>query len=330
LNPRTLIEACLNSASQSGTGAEPGILNLPGEAVCMEIIQKACPRSATYGTRTAAASSRNTSPAAIRRLDALLSASPAPTRNQTIIVGCPPNEWHTVTPLLLALFLRRRSLNVLYLGANGPVSQFTETVRNGKANLVVLVAQHLLSAATLQHTALVLSSQKIPVAFGGRIFNLRPEISSFISGYFLGNDLNGAREEMETILSSKLRKREPKAISEAYAAAHQAFVSKRAQIELSPAIARAFPFPGRHRDRHQFLGDNIAAALQLGDMSHLLKSIGSRDCSVMALPRSGWHILCQTCSKALTKASMDRVKPILAGWNRDQDSTPKRADVAGT
>jgi methanogenic corrinoid protein MtbC1 len=50
----------------------------------------------------------------------LLSASPTPTRPQTVLVGCPPDEWHTFTPLLLSLLLRRRGLNVIYLGANVP------------------------------------------------------------------------------------------------------------------------------------------------------------------------------------------------------------------
>jgi methanogenic corrinoid protein MtbC1 len=131
---------------------------------------------------------------AIRRLDTLLSASPAPTRNQSIIVGCPPNEWHTFTPLLLALLLRRRGFSVVYLGANVPRQQFTEAVRNAKADLVVLIAQHLISAATLKYTSFALSGQKIPVAFGGRIFNLRPQLSDTIAGYFLGNDVFGALE----------------------------------------------------------------------------------------------------------------------------------------
>jgi cobalamin-dependent methionine synthase I len=212
---------------------------------------------------------------AIRRLDTLLSASPAPTRNQSIIVGCPPNEWHTFTPLLLALLFRRRGFNVVYLGANVPRQQFTEAVRNAKADLVVLVAQHLISAATLKYTSFALSSQKIPVAFGGRIFNLRPKISDTIAGYFLGNDVLGALEELELILNGKLKKREPKGVSQSYTAAHQAFVSKRAQIDwaVQESLEQFSISPEDIETGIGFLGENIMAALQLGDMTHVSAEI---------------------------------------------------------
>jgi methylmalonyl-CoA mutase cobalamin-binding subunit len=113
---------------------------------------------------------------AMRRLDALLSASPYPTRNQTVLIGCPAEEWHTFTPLLLALLLRRRGLNVIYLGANVPNVQFAETASEVRADLVILVAQTLVAAAALQHVANTLTGQGVPTAFGGRIFNLSPSI----------------------------------------------------------------------------------------------------------------------------------------------------------
>jgi len=120
----------------------------PVEAVCLEVLQRGLSEIGQlwYENRANVQQEHFASGLAMRRLDALLNASPAPTRNQTVIVGCPPDEWHAFTPLLLSLFLRRRGLNVIYLGANVPVSQFSDTVRNSQANLVVLVAQQLTSA----------------------------------------------------------------------------------------------------------------------------------------------------------------------------------------
>ncbi|MBN2119283.1 MAG: MerR family transcriptional regulator [Anaerolineales bacterium] len=271
---RDWIDACLNfSESNAEQTLNQAFSMFPVEAVCTEVLQKGLSEIGDrwYENRASVQQEHFASGLATRRLDALLSASPAPTRSQTVIVGCPSDEWHTFTPLLLALLIRRRGLNVLYLGANVPVSQFTDTVKNAKADLVVLVAQHLISAATLKHTALVLSSQKIPVGFGGRIFNLRPGLSDSISGYFLGTDLIGALEEIETMLNGQLKKREPKSISQAYATTHQAFVSKRTQIELTVRETLE-PLPIALEDIEtgiHFLGDNIMAALQLGDMSHV-------------------------------------------------------------
>jgi len=272
------VEACMNF---NESGAEQ-ILNqafsiFPVEAVCIEVLQKGMFEVGElwYENRSSVQQEHFASGLAIRRLDSLLSASPAPTRSQSIIVGCPPNEWHTFTPLLLALLLRRRGFNVVYLGANVPVQQFTEAIQNAKADLVVLVAQHLISAATLKYASFVLSSQKIPVAFGGRIFSLRPKISETIAGYFLGNDVPSALEELELILNGRLKKREPKGISQPYAAAHQAFVSKHAQIDFSvrESIEPLSISPEDIETGIHFLGENIMAALQLGDMGHVSAEI---------------------------------------------------------
>ncbi|MBL8103889.1 MAG: B12-binding domain-containing protein, partial [Anaerolineales bacterium] len=159
------------------------------ESVCMDVLQKGMSEigSLWYENRATVQQEHFASGLAMRRLDALLSASPAPTRPQTVLVGCPPGEWHTFTPLMLSLLLRRRGLNVIYLGANVPAERFEETVSKVKANLVLLVAQSLISAAALQTTAFSLSGLNIPIGYGGRIFTLRPTLTNYIPGYYLGN-----------------------------------------------------------------------------------------------------------------------------------------------
>ena len=272
------VEACLNfSEAKAEQVLNQAFSIFPVEAVCMEILQRGMSEIGNlwYENRTTVQQEHFASGLAIRRLDALLSASPAPTRNQTVVVGCPPDEWHTLTPLLLALLLRRRGLNVLYLGANVPAARFTDTIGQTKADAVVLVAQHLLSAASLQHTAYVLSARKIPVAFGGRIFNLRPTISETVPGTFLGPDLPTALEEIEILLKGNLPKRVPKALTQAYAASHLAFTGKRQQIELTvrESLQPLGISPEDVETAIHFLGENIVAALQLGDMTHVSAEI---------------------------------------------------------
>lgn len=268
------VEACLSfSEAQAEQVLNQAFSIFPVEAVCTEVLQKGMSEFGNlwYENRTSVQQEHFASGLATRRLDALLSASPAPTRKETIIVGCPPNEWHTFTPLLLALLARRRGLNVVYLGANVPALQFAKTVRSSRADLVVLIAQHLLSAATLKNTAHVLSAQNIQIGFGGRIFSLRPQIADTIPGYFLGNHLQGALEEIETLLGGTAKRREPRVLSQSYAAAHQAFVSKRPQIEITvrESLEPLSISPEDIETGIHFLGDNIIAALQLGDMSHV-------------------------------------------------------------
>jgi cobalamin-dependent methionine synthase I len=212
---------------------------------------------------------------AMRRLDALLSAAPPPTRKETILVGCPAGEWHTFTPLLIALLLRRRAYRVIYLGANVPAERFAETAHNTRANLVLLAAQQLPTAAALQMTAHVLVRKGISVVFGGRIFTLRPTLREYMPGYFLGNDIGSAVGEIEKALSSGIPLIAPKSASQEYVAAYQSFVSRRTRIEatLKEAIQPLSISPADLETGIQFLGDYITAALQLGDMAHVSTEI---------------------------------------------------------
>ena len=241
------------------------------EAVCLDVLQKGLSEIGDrwHENRASVQQEHFASGLAMRRLDALLIATPAPTRNQILLVGCPPDEWHVFTPLLLTLLLRRRGFPVVFLGANVPASRFADTVKNVKTDLVILVAQQLITAATLQKTTLLLSKQKFLIAFGGRIFNLHPDITRSIPGYFLGLELNEALEEIELILRSKAIHHQPKGASKEYITAHQVFVSRRAQIELTlkETLEPLSISPDDLKTGMQFLGDNITAALQLGHMS---------------------------------------------------------------
>lgn len=268
------IAACLNfSELQAEQALNRAFSMFPVESVCIEVLQKGMSEIGThwYQNQASVQQEHFASGLAMRRLDALLSASPAPTRNLTVLIGCPPTEWHTFTPLLLALLLRRRGLNVIYLGANVPAERFAETAQRVKASLVILVAQTLSSAAHLQQVTLSLNSQNIPIAFGGRIFNLRKGIVDYIPGYFLGASLEGAIQEVETLLAQKLKQRVVKSTSQEYLSALIGFIAKRTHIE-STLKMRLPPLSISLEEINtsiQYLGDNVAAALQFGDMEHL-------------------------------------------------------------
>ncbi len=268
------IAACMNfNESTAEQILNQAFSIFPIETVCVEVLQKGLSEIGNrwYSNKATVQQEHFASGLAMRRLDALLLASPASTQQATILIGCPAEEWHTLTPLLLALFLRRRGLNVIYLGANVPTQRFADTVKDVSADLVVLIAQQLITAATLQETAQVLSSQKIPVAFGGRIFNVHQNLAPSIAGHFLGNDLTSAVDGISLLLRNKGKQPEPIPASSVYSAAHHAYETKRPQIELTVrqwleplSIAPDDIETGIH-----FLGANITAALQLGDMSYV-------------------------------------------------------------
>jgi hypothetical protein len=191
--------------------------------------------------------------------------------------------------------LRRRGLNVIYLGANIPADRFEETVSKVKANLVILVSQALASAATLQLTALTLSGLRIPVSFGGRIFNLRPNLVDHIPGYYLGNSIDSSLEEVEKLLKGKVKAHTLKTTSREYLIAHQAFISNRTHIESTiKELAQPLSIsPEGLSTGIQFLGDNIAAALQLGDMEHVTDEMEWLKVLLQSheRPHRNWHFL---------------------------------------
>lgn len=271
---RQWIAACINfNESNAEQALNKAFSMFPVEAVCTEVLQKGMAEIGDlwYENRASVQQEHFASSLAMRRLDALLSASPAPSRPQTVLVGCPPDEWHTFTPLLLSLFLRRRGMNVIYLGANVPVERFEETVSKVKANLVILAAQTLTSAASLQLTALSLSGLRVPVAFGGRIFFLRKSLADHIPGHYLGDSVDSSIDEVEKMLKGRLKEKQLKTASQSCLAALQAFTSRRTSIEntIKELVQPLSISPDGLNTGIHFLGNNIAAALQLGDMEHV-------------------------------------------------------------
>lgn len=266
------LEACLNFNEMDAENAlNQAFALFPIETVCTEVLQRGLSEIGMqwYENKSSVQQEHFASALAMRRLDALVSAAPAPTREQTILIGCPANEWHTFTPLLLTLFLRRHGFNVIYLGANVPESQFEETIAAVSADLTVLVAQQLITAASLQQIARVLSAHDSQVGFGGRIYNLQPSLIRRTDGYFLGATLNDSVDEIQAHLARPVKSRAIEAPSQEYIKALEHFKSHRQQIEVTlfHSISQQKINIAAIETSTQFLGDNIIAALQLGDLS---------------------------------------------------------------
>lgn len=247
----------------------------PVELVCTDLLQRGLVEIGVkwYENNASVQQEHFASALAMRRLDSLLSAAPAPTRSGTALIGCVANEWHAFTPLLLSLLMRRRGWSVIYLGANVPNDRFAETAQAVKADLVILVAQTLVTAASLQLAAQVLAAQNVRAAYGGRIFNLHPSLAEKILARFLGESIEVSLLEAERLLQQKTLKVSEtfNVSSDEHLAALQSFTAKRAEIELTlkQLVPSLTVSPGGLEMGIQHLGDNIAAALQLGDVNYV-------------------------------------------------------------
>lgn len=76
--------------------------------------------------------------AVLRRLSAAFDAAGSRSRGLEVVVGLPSGSQHELGALAFATAIRRRGMNVLYLGANVPVSSWETAVRSHTAQAAVL------------------------------------------------------------------------------------------------------------------------------------------------------------------------------------------------
>jgi MerR family transcriptional regulator, light-induced transcriptional regulator len=128
-----------------------------------------------------------------QKVTALFMAYTQPAVGPLAVTGSAPGEWHDIGVLLVSLALRRQGWRVLYLGPNVPVAQLVDELPDLKPELVCLSATTVDNAHHLLTAAEVLTNMPEPrprLAFGGRAFNLRPELRERYPDTFLGSTAN--------------------------------------------------------------------------------------------------------------------------------------------
>lgn len=244
----------------------------PAETVCLDVIQKGLAEigDGWYRGRVTVQQEHFASALALRRMEALLISTPAPTRPGRIMVGCPPDEEHTFVPLMLSLLLRRRGWEVIYLGANVPIRSIEATVGVVRPNLVILTAQQLHTAASLLEMSEVLYSERVPVAFGGLVFTEIPNLHLAIPGYYLGEKLETATAVVEQVMASLRPMPAQRLVAYDYREAVEHFRGRQALIETDVWQQMQQHMPKRHLAMANLsFGRAIIAALTLGDMNYL-------------------------------------------------------------
>jgi methanogenic corrinoid protein MtbC1 len=245
----------------------------PPETVCLEILREGLVEvgSGWYAGELSVQQEHFSSELAMRRLEAMVAANPPPSRPGRIIVGCPPEERHTFSPLLITFLLKRRGWDVIYLGADVPADRIAATVETTHPHLVVLSAQQLYTAAHLLEIASLLAELGVVVGYGGLAFNEQPALQARIPGHFLGENLEQIPQEVEHLLASPTPVPEVEPLSAAYQALLEAFRDKRALIE-SHAWEIAAPMEMPHAyivEANLNMSRNVEAALVFGDIGLL-------------------------------------------------------------
>ena len=272
------ITACLafdeqsaeRSLSQAFAIADP-------EIACTEVLQKGL---AGIGDRwyqgvISVQQEHFASALAMRRINTLFSATPPPTRPERILAACPPGEEHEFVLLLAAFLLRRRGWDVVYLGANVPLSQLDETLRLNTPSSILSVAQTLNSAASLRKMAEYGNSQGVSLVYGGGIFTLCPAITERIPGYYLGNEVGAIPQIVEHLLSTQPSLPNLLPISSEYKQTMAKFAENEARIVayVTQAMQSEQIEPAHLHIANSYFSRDIISALSLGDIHFLDHSV---------------------------------------------------------
>ena len=124
-----------------------------------------------------------------RRLTAMFHAYDQSANGRLAITGAAPAEWHDIGILLVSLALRRNGWRVIYLGQNVPAGQLLQEIRRLQPDLVCLSATARASAEDLAQVYEGVAQLPAPrprLVFGGRAFDLAPELRDQFAGAYIG------------------------------------------------------------------------------------------------------------------------------------------------
>ncbi|HMO58021.1 MAG TPA: B12-binding domain-containing protein [Roseiflexaceae bacterium] len=138
-----------------------------------------------------------------RKLAGLLNVFENNAQRDTIVVACAPTELHDIGLLFASLFLVRRGWHVVYLGPQVPLPDLLETLRTVKPSLVCLSATTFETALELLEVARAIEAEfpTLRFGYGGRVFNINPELCAEMPGMFLGEDARTLTETVGTLMA---------------------------------------------------------------------------------------------------------------------------------
>ena len=140
------------------------------------------------------------------KLHHLLELAGSPRHGPTVILACPPGEWHEIGALSIAIFLRRAGIRTHYLGANTPIPDLARFAREVKASAVMLSVSSPEVIETLRPQAKLLLEVVPLVIYGGYVFSQNPALAAELGGQFAGRN---AAEALDFVLA-QLERSAPK------------------------------------------------------------------------------------------------------------------------
>ncbi len=124
-------------------------------------------------------------------------------RRGTIVAACAPGEWHEIGLIMVAILLRLRGWNVIYLGANTSLERLGETIAGLEPNMLLFSATTRAAGENLTGLNQVLADIPDPkpvIGLGGQAFQTEPTLVNRVPGTMLGGRADQAVEQIERML----------------------------------------------------------------------------------------------------------------------------------
>lgn len=133
----------------------------------------------------------------------LLHVTPITMDAPTAIVCCAPGEPHELASLMLALFLRRSGIRVVYLGQNIEIDGLLQSVRKLSPTLLCIsltMPAYLAGLIELAHRLEELPQPRPIFAFGGQVFAYNTYVIPQIPGVYLAGELRTIVAKLQTMI----------------------------------------------------------------------------------------------------------------------------------
>lgn len=148
-------------------------------------------------------------------LIAMMNAAVVPCTDSKIVLACAPGDHHEMGLLLLALSLRRRGYQVVYLGQNLYAGEFDQIIDTVQPKLVCISAATAQAVETLAQVGFqyqnklalekeisgFVGQSKPQLVFGGVAFTRNPQAIPEVPGYYLGDTVRDAVVSVQKLLT---------------------------------------------------------------------------------------------------------------------------------
>ena len=137
------------------------------------------------------------------KLLSLLQAYPSRRSAPYILLGCAPTEQHELGSLMLAVLLRSHGFRVEFLGPDIPIDDLVDYATYEHPAMIVLSSTSVPAALEMKQMQEKLRKVRpMPLfGYGGRAFDLNPELASQIPGNYLGDSLEKAFLSIKDLLA---------------------------------------------------------------------------------------------------------------------------------